>query len=140
MRKPVTVTPSSILAPCIRAPLASDWVMSEGLACPSVGSHDAPIRSEVSISGHIRFTSSGADQVHLHPEAFRGGGKALELGPAVGGGGQPQAAGHLPAGVEAGLGGEALVEIDRIFQHLGDRGRGAQAARRAPPHARSSPR
>ena len=59
MRKPVTRTPSTILAPCIRAPLASDWVMSAGLACPSVGSHEAPTRSEVSISGHIRFTSSG---------------------------------------------------------------------------------
>ena len=30
--KPRTVTPSTILAPAIRAPLASDWVMSDGLA------------------------------------------------------------------------------------------------------------
>ena len=42
--------------------------------------------------------------------------------------GEPQAAGHLPAGGEAGLGLEPLVEVDRILQHLGDRGRGAQLA------------
>ena len=57
--KPVTRTPSTIFAPCMRAPLASDCVMSEGLACPSVGSHDAPTRSDTSISGHIFFTSAG---------------------------------------------------------------------------------
>ena len=57
--KPVTRTPSKMRAPCIRAPLASDWVMSEGEACPSVGSQLAPTRSETSISGHIRLTSSG---------------------------------------------------------------------------------
>ncbi len=39
--------------------MASDCVMSDGLACPSVGSQLAPIRSPVSISGHIRFTSTG---------------------------------------------------------------------------------
>ena len=37
-----------------------------------------------------------------------------------------QAAGHLPAGGEPGLGLQALVELDRIAQHLGDRGGGAQ--------------
>ena len=59
MAKPVTRTPSKIFAPCIRAPLARLWVMSEGLACPSVGSQLAPTRSPTSIRGHIRFTSSG---------------------------------------------------------------------------------
>jgi hypothetical protein len=57
--KPVTRTPSTILAPCMRAPLASDWAMSEGLAWPSVGSQLAPTRSDTSISGHMRLTSSG---------------------------------------------------------------------------------
>ena len=59
IRKPVTRTPSTSVAPCIRAPLASERAMSDGLACPSVGSQLAPMRSEVSMSGHIRFTSSG---------------------------------------------------------------------------------
>ena len=43
----------------MRAPLASDWAMSEGEAWPSVGSHEAPTRSETSISGHMRLTSAG---------------------------------------------------------------------------------
>ena len=57
--KPSTRTPSWIFAPCMRAPLASDWVISEGLACPSVGSQLAPTRSLTSKSGHIRLTSAG---------------------------------------------------------------------------------
>ena len=43
--KPVTRTSSNSFAPCMRAPLASDCVMSEGLAWPSVGSQEAPTRS-----------------------------------------------------------------------------------------------
>ncbi len=72
-----------------------------------------------------------ADQLHLHAEAFRRRGQSLEFRPAVGRGGQTQAAGHFPAGIQARHGGQALVEVDRILQHLGDRGRGAQLADKA---------
>ena len=66
------------------------------------------------------------DQVHLHPEAAGGGGKALVFRPAVLIGGKPQAAGHLPARLQPSFGIQPLVKIDRVFQHLGDRGRRAQ--------------
>jgi hypothetical protein len=66
------------------------------------------------------------EEVHLHAEALRRGGEALELDPAVLVAGEPQATGHLPAGGEPRLGIEPLVEIDRVFEHLGDRGRRAQ--------------
>ena len=64
----VTVTFSSILAPCIRAPLASDWVMSEGFAWPSVGRKAAPTRSEVSISGHSAAASFGVSKFISRPK------------------------------------------------------------------------
>ena len=70
MAKPVTRTSSNSLAPFMRAPLASDCVMSEGLACPSVGSHDAPTRSLVSISGHIALTSAGEISCMSMPKLF----------------------------------------------------------------------
>ena len=57
--KPVTRAPSWKTTPALRAPRASDCVMSAGEACPSVGSHEAPIRSPTSSSGHSRFTSAG---------------------------------------------------------------------------------
>jgi len=44
--------------------------ISEGLACPSVGSHEAPIRSLVSISGHMRLTSSGPIRSISMPKLF----------------------------------------------------------------------
>ena len=68
--KPVTRTPSKSLAPCMRAPLASDCVMSEGLAWPSVGSHEAPTRSPTSISGHIALTSAGEIRCMSMPKLF----------------------------------------------------------------------
>ncbi len=52
----------------MRAPFASDCVMSDGLACPSVGSQLAPTRSDVSISGHIAFTSSGESRCISMPK------------------------------------------------------------------------
>ena len=64
--------------------------------------------------------------------------RRLIFGPAVLVAGKPQAAGHLPAGFEPGLLVKRLIEIDRIFEHLGDRGRGAQLpdeARRMPGRA-----
>ena len=70
MSKPVTRTPSTILAPCMRAPFASDCVMSDGLACPSVGSQLAPTRSDTSISGHMRFTSCGETRCISMPKLW----------------------------------------------------------------------
>ena len=65
------------------------------------------------------------EQVHLHTEAAGGGGQAPILDPAVPVAGQPQAAAHLPSGLQAGLPVQILVEIDRVLQHLGNRGRRA---------------
>ncbi len=59
VRKPVTAQSSTIRTPPWRAPLASAWAMSEGLAWPSVGSQAAPTRSDVSISGQRSFASAG---------------------------------------------------------------------------------
>ena len=100
--------------------------MSEGLAWPSVGSQEAPTRSPVSISGHIAFTSAGEISCMSMPKllavvasrGIRSSGRLV--------GGEPQATGHLPAGRKPGFGLEPLVEIDRIFEHAGDRGRRAQ--------------
>ena len=77
--------------------------------------------------GHIherphRFDLGGRQEMHLHAEALRGGGEPLELDPAILVAGKPEAAGHLPAGGESGLLVEPFVEVDRIFEHLGDRG------------------
>ena len=102
--------------------------MSEGEAWPSVGSHEAPMRSSTFHQRPHALDLGGRDQLHLHAEAAGGGGEALEFGPAVLGGREAEAAGHLPAGGEAGLGFEGLVELDGALQHLGDRGRGAQLA------------
>jgi hypothetical protein len=102
--------------------------MSEGEACPSVGSQAC---ADKVVHLHQRphlFHLGGGEQVHLHAEALGRRGQAPELGPAVGVGGKPEAAGHLPAGLQAGLGFQLLVEIDGVFQHLRDRGRRAQLA------------
>ena len=55
-RPSVTVTPftstfSKIRAPAARAPVASAWVMSAGLALPSEGIHTAPTRSSMCSNG-----------------------------------------------------------------------------------------
>jgi hypothetical protein len=65
-------------------------------------------------------------QMHVHAEALRGGGEPPVFGPAVLIGGEPKAARHLPAGLKAGFLVEPLVEIDGVFEHLGDRCGGAQ--------------
>ena len=66
------------------------------------------------------------EQVHLEPEAARGRRLPLHLGPALGVAGEPQAAVPLPAGGEAGLGLEPVVERDRIAEELRDVGVGAE--------------
>ncbi len=47
----VTRTPSQIVTPPLRAPLASASVRSAGLAFPSPGSQTAPCRSRVCMIG-----------------------------------------------------------------------------------------
>ena len=79
-------------------------------------------------------------EVHVEAEAPRRRRLALELGPAVLVAGEPEAPGLAPAGGEAGLGLEPLVEVDRVAEHLGDRGRRAELADQARRHARSSRR
>ena len=68
--KPVTRASSNSFAPRILAPFASDCVMSEGLAWPSLGSQDAPTRSAASMSGHIRFASAGEMRCMSMPKLF----------------------------------------------------------------------
>ena len=49
----VTRVFSKMRTPLLRAPLASAWVMSAGLALPSPGSHTAPTRSSVRMIGYL---------------------------------------------------------------------------------------
>ncbi len=69
--------------------------------------------------------------MHLQAEAVRGGRLAPDLGHARLIAGEAQAAIHLPAGRLAGLGLEAAVELDRVFEELGHVGRAAQLAHEA---------
>jgi len=92
--------------------------------------------------GPHRLDLGRRDQVHLHAEAPGRRRQPAVFGPALGIGRQPEAAGHLPAGLEPGLGRQPLVEIDRVFQHLGDPRRGAQLPDqpgRMPGRARGQP-
>ena len=70
----------------------------------------------------------GREEMHFHAEALCRGRQPLVLGPPVLIAGQPQAAGHFPSRGKAGFLVELLVEIDRIFEHLCDRGGRAQLA------------
>ncbi len=67
---PVTLTPSTIVAPCIRAPRASDCVRSVGLALPSPGIHTAPARSSVRRIGAIFPASAGVMNSNSMPKLF----------------------------------------------------------------------
>jgi hypothetical protein len=77
------------------------------------------------------FRFGRRQELHLHAKALGRGGEAAILDPTVLVGGKAQAAGHFPAGGLACFGFELLVEIDRVLQHLGDGGRGAQLAHKA---------
>ncbi len=70
MTKPMQPTPSKSLAPCMRAPFASDWVMSDGLAWPSEGMKVAPTRSSTSISGQIACASAGVRRCMSRPKLW----------------------------------------------------------------------
>ena len=61
--------------------------------------------------------------MHLHAEALSRRRQAAELGPAVRVGGEPETAGHFPAGGEARFLFQPLVELDGIFEHARDGGR-----------------
>ena len=65
---PVTGQSSTIIAPCIRAPLARACAMSDGLACPSVGRKAAPTTSPISISGHRSCASCGVRSCMSSPK------------------------------------------------------------------------
>ena len=78
----------------------------------------------------LRFTRR--QQLHLEPEGARSRRLSLQLDPARGIAGQPQAAVHLPAARESGLGFERVVERDRMSQQLRD----VRAAAQLPDEAR----
>ena len=65
--KPVTATPSRSVTPVMRAPLAKAWVMSDGLAWPSVGRNAAPTTSSTCISGHSACASCGVSSSISRP-------------------------------------------------------------------------
>ena len=64
--------------------------------------------------------------MHVEAEGVRGGRLALELGPALRVAGEPETPGLAPTGGKPGLDLEPLVELDRVAEHLGDRGRRAE--------------
>ncbi len=65
---PVTLTPSMIAAPPMRAPFASDCVRSVGFALPSPGMYTAPARSSVRRIGAIRPASAGVTNSNSMPK------------------------------------------------------------------------
>ena len=65
-----TLVSSNILAPAIRAPLAKAWVISEGLAWPSVGMKAAPITSSIFINGHRSSASVGVSRSIFNPNEW----------------------------------------------------------------------
>ena len=69
--KPVTATPSRSVTPAIRAPLASAWAMSDGLAWPSVGRKAAPTTSSTCHQRPQRLRLRGRQQLHLQAERVR---------------------------------------------------------------------
>ncbi len=66
---PVTRVRSLIVAPRIRAPLASAAVRSVGLARPSPGSQIAPTRSETFMIGYSSAARCGLISSHSSPNA-----------------------------------------------------------------------
>jgi hypothetical protein len=65
---PVTRASSTIVAPFMRAPLASDIARSVGLAFPSPGIHTAPARSSVRRIGAMRPASTGETNSNSTPK------------------------------------------------------------------------
>ena len=119
----VTATSSTMRTPFWRAPLASDCVMSEGLAWPSVGRNAAPTRSATSISGHSVLRLVGRKEMHLQAEAARRRRLPLDLRHAFGVAGEAQAAVHLPARRLSGLRLEPAIDLDRAREKPRDVGR-----------------
>ena len=108
--------------------LGEGLVMSEGEACPSVGRKAAPTTSSTCISGHRSCASLGVRRCISRPKDVRRGRLPLHLGPALRIAGEAQPAVPLPAGREAGLLLEPVVELDGIAEKLGDVGTRAQLA------------
>ena len=100
--------------------------MSVGLACPSVGRNAAPTTSSTCHQRPELLRLLRREQLHLEAEGARGRRLPLHLGPALGVAGQTQAAVPLPAGREARLRLEPVVERDRVAEELGDVGIGAE--------------
>ena len=69
-----------------------------------------------------------AQQMHFETEGMCGCRLPLDLGPAFGVAGKPQAPVHLPARAEAGFLFECVVECDRVTEQLRNVGAGPQLA------------
>ena len=74
-----TFTSSTIRAPRWRAPLAKAWVVSIGLACPSLGRNTPPTTSPTSSSGIARLDLGRPDHLDREAEALGHRGAALQL-------------------------------------------------------------
>ncbi len=106
----------------------------EGL--DDVGRRGLAVGRQVGRADHVvdrhqrpeRLRLGGGEELHLEAERAGGGGLAAHLGPALRGAGEAQAAVHLPAGGEAGLRLQPVVEGDRIAEQPRHVGAGAELA------------
>jgi hypothetical protein len=83
--------------PPVRAPLASAWVMSAGLALPSPGSHTAPTRSSVRMMGYLAGLL-GRQRLAVDALRVGHGGRAAQQHHALLGARHGERAALLPAG------------------------------------------
>ena len=141
-RRRSTFTPSAIVAPLMRAPLASDCVRSVGFALPSPGIQTAPARSSVRRIGAIRPASAGDMNSNSTPKLFaRAICRFISVRRSF-----VFATFRLPhcfpAGREAGLLFERGVKIDAVPAHprcIPRRARLADESRRMPRRAAGEP-
>ena len=117
VRTPVTFTPSTIVAPRCRAPLASDCVRSVGLALPSPGIHTAPARSSVRRIGAMPAGFGRRHVVERDAEALRARHLPLDELHPLRRLGDVEAAALLPAGGEARFLLERRIELDAVLAH-----------------------
>ena len=123
-----TAVSSTIRTPPWRAPRASAWVMSLGLAWPSVGRNAAPTTSSTRISGHRSRASAGLNRCISSPNERAVVACRLTSIQRSALQARPEPAIALPAGGKPGLRFQAVVERHRVAEHLGDVGAGPQLA------------
>ena len=127
----MTFTPSTIVAPRWRAPLASAMAMLAGSHWPSSGRCTAPTTSEMLRCGYISLTSLRRNLAHVDVEGAGQRGLAVDLVLALLGQRHRDRADLPHAGADAGLGLQLDVEVGRIFRQPRHVLRAAQLADQA---------